>query len=75
MDGDYRVQRFRNANEVHRLQPSEEPPALGWAIGANGLFHDGVKIAQQAEIQIGPPGALGFCEIRYVPLDRQDDDA
>jgi hypothetical protein len=46
---------------------------IGWALGPAGLFHDGVKIADSAEIDVGHTGQAGFCEIRYVPLEDDGD--
>jgi hypothetical protein len=65
MESVYRVQRFRSS-EVHRLNPAEAPPRIGWAIGADGLFRDGVRLAYDAEVQISAPGSI---EIRYIPLE------
>lgn len=69
MDDNYRIQRFRNANEVHRMGPGEVPPAIGWAVGPDGLFFDGAKISDEGELTIGVPGSPGFYELRYIPLD------
>lgn len=63
MESDYRVQRFRST-ELYRLSPAERPPLIGWAIGADGLFRDGVRVAYQTEVQISGPGSI---EVRYVP--------
>jgi hypothetical protein len=64
VDSDYRVQRFRSA-ELYRLHPAEQPPMIGWSIGADGLFRDGVRVAYHTEVQISAPGSI---EVRYIPL-------
>jgi hypothetical protein len=65
MDGGYRIERFRSS-ELHRLHPAEDPPVVGWAIGTGGLFRDGVRIADEAELQVSGPGSV---VVRYVPLE------
>jgi hypothetical protein len=67
MDGSYRVEHFRNG-ELHRLHPAEDPPRVGWAIGTGGLFHDGVRIAYEAEVQLSGPGSVA---VRYRPVDAE----
>ena len=64
MEGSYRTQRFRS-RELYRLRAAEAPPAVGWALGADGLFRDGVRVAYHAEVQISGPDSV---EIRYLPL-------
>lgn len=55
------------------MSPGEAAPRIGWALGPDGLFHDGVKLADEAELQIGLTGQSGFCEIRYVPIESDGD--
>jgi hypothetical protein len=55
------------------MGPGESPPMIGWALGPDGLFHDGVKISDDAEVQIGLTGQSAFYEIRYVPLEADGD--
>ena len=64
MQSPYRVQRFRSS-ELYRLHPAEDPPLVGWALGADGLFRDGVRVAYDTEVQISGPDSV---EIRYLPL-------
>jgi hypothetical protein len=70
MDRGYRVEHFRGG-ELHRLHPAEDPPGIGWAIGAGGLFRDGVRIAYEAAVQLSGPGSLA---VRYVPLDAEPEE-
>jgi hypothetical protein len=72
MAAERRIERLRDPSEVYRLSSGESPPSIGWALGPDGLFHDGVKLADQAEFQVGRTGESGFCEIRYVPLTPDD---
>jgi hypothetical protein len=51
------------------MGPGEVPPAIGWAVGPDGLFFDGAKISDEGELTIGAPGSPGFYELRYIPLD------
>jgi hypothetical protein len=70
MDGRYRIEHLRSG-ELHRLHPAEDPPGVGWAIGTTGLFHDGVKVAHEAEVQVSGPGSVA---VRYVSLDAEPEE-
>jgi hypothetical protein len=67
MDGSYRTEHFRTG-ELHRLHPAEDPPGIGWAIGAGGLFRDGVRVAYEAEVHVS---GLGSVAVRYVPVEAE----
>jgi hypothetical protein len=70
MDGKYRIEHLRSG-ELHRLHPAEDPPGVGWAIGAGGLFRDGVRVAFEAGVQVSAPGSVA---VRYVPLEAQPEE-
>ena len=66
---DWRIQRFSNPNDARRLNFGEQPPSSGWASGPNGLFRDGVKIADQIDVQIGRVDVRApYLEIKYIPI-------
>ena len=71
MDDGYRVEHFRSG-ELHRLHASENPPAVGWALSAGGLFRDGVRIAYEVDVQLSGPGSV---TVRYLPLEPEPETA